>query len=272
MVAGTQTRGGTSVPKRRIFFTRDYRHLPKPQLTMWLFVLLFIIPVIVVLLLFYPQISQAVSAWTANVITGSTGVPASVTSREFIPMIGPVYMVDIVGSMPTLLFSIINLIVSVAILLLVTLVRRSGMRSFAIYISMAMFVHMISSLFFIFFPEYFPYSLTDYSELYMEQQIAIWICIAAISGFAIALIFSPFWSKLLTYVSTLVYTGIYGITRYVLYLLILHYFSSLYMAALFFTLGVLFDFLQMVFIYIIYIRYASRKYGSQKEGTLWKWS
>jgi hypothetical protein len=272
MIAGTQTRKGAAVEKRHIFFTRDYRHLPKPQITMWLFVILFIIPVIIGLLLFYPQISLVISNWTSGVITNSTGIPTGVTSSEFIPMVGPVYLVDIRGSLPTLLFSIINLIVSITVLLLVILFRRSGMRSFAIYVSMAMFVHMISSLFFIFFPEYFPYSLTDYSELYMEQQIAIWICIAAISGFAIALIFSSFVAKLLTYAATLVYAGLYGITRYVLYLLILHYFSSLFMGTLFFTLGVLFDFLQMVFIYIIYIRYASRKYDSQKEGTLWKWS
>lgn len=272
MTAGTQNRKGTTIEKRRIFFTRDYRHLPKPRISMWMFVFLFVIPTVAALVLFYPQISQAISAWTCRVITGSTGIKTSVTSSEFIPMIGPVYLVDIVGSLPTFWFAVANLIVSVAVLLLVVLLRQSGMRSFAIYISMAMFVHMISSLFFIFFPEYFPYSLTDYSELYMEQQIAIWICIAGISGFAIALIFSPFWSKLLTFLSTLAYTGVYGITRYVLYLILLHYFSSLYMATLFFTLGVLFDFLQMVFVYIVYVRYASGKYGAQKEGTLWKWS
>jgi hypothetical protein len=272
MAAETQSRIDKPAQKRLIFFTRDYRHLPKPRIWMWLFVVLFILPVIAALVLFYPQISYAVSAWTCGVITGGTGIRTSITSSEFIPAIGPVYLVDIAGTLPTLWFSVVNLIVSVLILLLVIFLRRSGLRSFGIYVSMAMFVHMISSLFFIFFPEYFPYSLTDYSELYMEQQIAIWICIAAISGFAISLIFSPFWSKLLTYFVTLVYTGLYGITRYVLYLLILRYFSSLYMATLFFTLGVLFDFLQMVFVYIIYVRYASQKYGSQKEGTLWKWS
>ncbi|MFH1512620.1 MAG: hypothetical protein ABIG45_04620 [Bacillota bacterium] len=272
MTVGIQNRKGAAIEKRHIFFTRDYRHLPRPRMTMWLFVVLLIVPTIVGLVLFYPQISYGISVWTSGVITNGTGIQTAVTSAEFIPAIGPVYLVDIAGSLPTFLFSVINLIVSAAILLAVALLRRSGMRSFAIYVSMAMFVHMISSLFFIFFPEYFPYALVDYSELYMEQQIAIWICIAGISGFAIALIFSPFLSKLLSFVATLVYTGIYGITRYVLYLLILHYFSSLYMATLFFTLGVLFDFLQMVFIYIIYIRYASMKYGSQKEGTLWKWS
>lgn len=272
MAVAASNKKPTTIEKRQISYTRDYRHLPRPKISMWFFVLLLVIPAVLAVLLFYPEISLAISVWVSHVITGGTGVPSTVTSAEFIPAIGPVYLVDMAGSMPTLLFSIINLVVSLATLFLVMLMRRSSMRSFAIYICMALFVHVISSLFFIFFPEYFPYALVDYSTLYMEQQIAIWICIAGISGFAIALIFSSFLSKLLTYLATLAYTAVYGITRYVVYLLLLHYFSSLFMATLFFTLGVLFDFLQMVFVYILYVRYASKKYGSQREGTLWKWS
>lgn len=92
------------------------------------------------------------------------------------------------------------------------------------------------------------------------------------SGFAISLIYSPLFAKLVALLATLAYSFVYGVVRYVIYLVILHYFSSLYMATLFFTLGVVFDFLQMVFVYILYVRYASRAFGSQKEGSLWKWS
>ena len=123
-----------------------------------------------------------------------------------------------------------------------------------------------------FFPEYFPYTLVNYSELYIEQQIAIWLCIAGIAGFAISLIFSSFLAKLIAFIVTMLYSGIYGIARYVIYLLVLHFFSSIYMATLFFTLGMLFDFLQMVFVYILYVQYASKNFGTQKRGTLWKWA
>ena len=230
-------RKDATIEKQNIFFTRDYRHLPKPRFSMWLFVFVFVLPIIAGLLLYYPRITEVIAVWTSNVITNATGIPTSVTSSDFIPMVGPVYLVDINGSLPTRAFSIINLVVSLTVLLLSMIFNKSGFRSFIIFLCMAMFIHMISSLFFIFFPEYFPYALADYSELYMEQQIAIWVCIAGISGFAIALIFSSFIPKLIAYLTTLAYAGIYGITRYVLYLVVLHYCSSLYMATLFFYAG-----------------------------------
>ena len=272
MAAGTQTVRDTAIEKQNIFFTRDYRHLPKPRLSMWLFVLAFAVPALLGILLFYPQITHAISQWVSGLITGATGIPTSVISSDFIPMIGPVYLVDIAGSLPTRMFALINLIVSSVALLLALFVRHNGIRSFIVYLCIALFIHIVASLYFVFFPEYFPYTLTNYSELYIEQQIAIWICIAGISGFAISLIFSSFLSKLLSFVVTLLYSCVFGITRYVVYLLILHYFSALYMATLFFTLGMLFDFLQMVFIYILYVQYASKDFGTQKKGTLWKWA
>jgi hypothetical protein len=272
MAAGMQNKKDATIEKQNIFFTRDYRHLPKPRFSMWFFVVLLVLPSLAAILVFYPQVSRGVSEWVSGVITNNTGVSTSVISSEFIPMIGPVYLVDIAGTLPTRVFSIINLAVSLLVLILAGIFRKSGFRSFIIFLCMAMFIHMISSLVFIFFPEYFPYTLKNYSELYMEQQIAIWLCISAISGFAISLIFSSLISKLITYLATLAYTFVYGVVRYVIYLVILHFFSSLYMATLFFTLGVLFDFLQMVFIYILYVQYASKAFGSQKEGALWKWS
>lgn len=267
-----KTKKNAAIEKQEIFFTRDYRHLPKPRFSMWIFVLLIVFPTLAAILLMYPQLSLGISQWVSGVITDNTGVPTSIISSDFIPMIGPVYLVDLAGSLPTRVFSIINLAVSALVLLLAGIFRKSGFRSFIIFLCMAMFVHLISSLFFIFFPEYFPYTLKNYSELYMEQQIAIWLCIAGISGFAISLIYTHIFAKIVTFLATLAYSFVYGVVRYVIYLVILHYFSSLYMATLFFTLGVVFDFLQMVFIYILYVQYASRTFGSQKEGSLWKWS
>lgn len=272
MAAATQTHKTPPIQKQSIFFTRDYRHLPRPQLSMWLFVAVFVLPVFAGILLFYPQISFAVATWVSGVITGNTGVPTAVISSDFIPMIGPVYLVEIAGSLPTRLFSILNFVIAGIILFYGALFRKKGFRAMVIYVCIAMFIHMIASFYFIFFPEYFPYTLVNYSELYMEQQIALWICIAGISGFAIALIFSSFLSKLIAFAATMVYTGLYGVTRYVIYLLVLHYFSSLYMATLFFTLGMLFDFLQMVFIYVLYVQHASKGFGKPKMGRLWRWA
>ena len=272
MAGGKHNRNDAPTEKQSIFYTRDYRHLPRPRLSMWFFVALIVLPVLASIFLFYPRLSLAISTWVSGVITGNTGVSTSVISSEFIPMIGPVYLVNIAGSLPTRVFSIINAVVSLAVLLAVGIFRKSGFRAFMIFLSMAMVIHLISSLFFTFFPEYFPYTLENYSELYMEQQIAIWLCIAGISGFAISLIYSPLLAKLTAFFATLAYSFVYGVVRYVIYLVILHFFSSLYMATLFFTLGVLFDFLQMVFIYILFVQYASREFNSQKEGALWKWS
>lgn len=257
--------------KRYINFTRDYRHFPKPKLSSFLFFILIPVPVILVILFYYPDITMALSSWTSKVISGSIGVQTTITSSEFIPMIGPVHFLDMVGSSPTFTFSLINLIVSVAILGILSFVE-SNMRSLIVYICMGAFVHAVSSAFFMFFPEYFPYALVDYSELYMEQQVAMWLIIALIAGLATALVYAPVYSKIITFFAILAYVAAYGITRYGLYLVILRSVSSLFMATLFFTLGVLFDFLQLVFIYTLFVMRASIRNSYGRGGSLWRWS
>jgi hypothetical protein len=44
------------------------------------------------------------------------------------------------------------------------------------------------------------------------------------------------------------------------------------MASLFFTFGVFFDFLQMVALYAVFIRYQSSRINAGKGQRIWQWS
>ena len=257
--------------KRYINVTRDYRYFDKPGFLSFLYICFTALPVVVLLLMFYPELTAAISAWAGGVVSQVTGVVTGLSSSEFIPVLGDVVFVDMPGTAPTASFALVNLIVSLASMVFLSRLQCQA-RSFIIFVNMAMFVHGVSSAFFLLWPECFPYVLTDYSELYMEQQIGLWIMISVIAGISTGLIHAPLRAKLLAFYTTLGFSFIYGVTRYVVYMATLYWITALYMATLFFTLGVLFDFMQLVCVYSIFVKYASSRIHASKEASQWKWS
>ncbi len=257
--------------KRYIYFTRDYRYFNKPGFTNIVYICLTVLPVVALVLMFYPEISMAISNWVSGVISQATGVQTGLASSEYIPSLGDVFFVDMSGTSPTASFALINLVVSLLSIVFITRLQSQA-RSFIIFVNMAMFVHAVASAFFLLWPEYFPYILTDYSELYMEQQISLWIMIPIIAGFATGMIRAPLPAKLLAFYTTLAFSFVFGVCRYVVYMAALNWLTALYMATLFFTLGVLFDFMQVVCVYSVFVKYASSYIGSSKEAKIWQWS
>lgn len=260
-----------TIEKKLIFYTRDYRRFPKAGWVSWVYVLFLVIPATLVFVFFYPQISSAICGWTAGVLRAVVTVPVSVASASYFGDLGPIYFVDMEGTFPTPYFALLSLIVCFVFFLIVTRAENNA-RSLMIFLAMGLFVQLISSAFFLFFPEYFPYTLTEYSELYMKQQICIWLMITLICGLTTALVRSGWLSKFAAFFLAILYSLLYGISRYVVYLFVLQVCSSLFMAMLFFTFGVLFDFLQLVMVYSFFTRGVSRR-GNTKEGSaLWEWS
>ena len=70
----------------------------------------------------------------------------------------------------------------------------------------------------------------------------------------------------------MVLSFVYGIVRYILYMIIISQFSYLFMASLYFAFGVLFDFLIMVGIFSLFIYMSGKKFQGKKRGRVWKWS
>ncbi len=142
--------------KSRIFFPRDYRHLEKPKPRSLIFVGVFVLPILCLFLFFYPFITKALSSWGAAILRATTNTTVSIQSVRFIPGLGEASFISIESSTPSFTHSLINAIVSVFLILLSTQVNRNN-RPLMIYLSMGLFVHLVSSLFFLVIPDLFPY-------------------------------------------------------------------------------------------------------------------
>jgi hypothetical protein len=128
-------------------------------------------------------------------------------------------------------------------------------------------------VFFFFGTSLFPYSATVYSELYVKQQVGIWLCFLLISGLVTALLGTGnVFLRIVTLVGIMAYSFVFGFVRYFVFMYIVSNVSVLYMAALFFALGPFFDFMYLVFIYGMYVEKIIDVYDSDKGRDVWQWS
>jgi hypothetical protein len=236
-----------------------------------LYLLLCVLPVVLIFVLFYSNITLALCNWSGHIIASVTGEPIDILRGEFLPWFGNTYYLDVEGSDPSFFHACVSAVICFAAIIILGRINNNA-RPFLIYLCMGFIVQLISSLFFLFVPQLFPYTLTDYSDLYMKQQVALWIMISLIAGLATGLLDPAGLSKFVAFFTTVAYLFVYGCLRYVLYLIALRYFSLMYMASLFFTLGVLFDFLQLVAIYAVFAKHVSAKMGAGRGYAKWLWS
>jgi hypothetical protein len=263
-------RTSTALEKSSIYYPREYRHFLRFRVAAIPFLLLCVLPVAALFLFLYPEITAFITNWGGDTIRRITGIRPPVESGQFLEWVGDIHYLSLPGPAPGFFHAVVSALVCVAVFIVSA--RTSLFRPLMIYLCLGAFAQFVSSLFFILVPEYFPYSLTDYSKLYMEQQVSLWLMITLIVGISIALASAPGLSRIVAFYACIIYLLVFGCVRYVLYLLVLHYFSLLYMASLFFTLGVLFDFLQMVTIYAVFVRYQSSRINTGKGQKIWQWS
>ncbi len=229
-----------------------------------------VLPILCVFIFFYPTITSALSNWGAAILRATTNSPVVIQSVKFIPGLGEASFISIETTSPSFTLSLINAIVSVFFILLTSQINRNN-RPLMIYLSIGLFVHLVSSLFFMFAPDHFPYTIGDYSRLYVLQQIGTWMTITFITGLATNLILPSGGYKYAAFFVTVLFSFVFGCVRYVVYLYLLYRFSVLYMAALFFIFGVLYDFLGMIAIYAIFVRGVSYKMSSSSGRGSWQW-
>ncbi len=131
-------------------------------------------------------------------------------------------------------------------------------------------INLLSAVFFILAPSAFPYNIKMFSELYVTTEINIWMLIPLVTGMVLLPLPAGSFSKFMISVTTLLYSVVFGIIRYTLFLIILEKFSLLFMTVLFFVFGPLMDFFYIVGIYSLYVSRLSKKIG--KDVTAWSWS
>lgn len=258
--------------KRQIRFSHTYRHLRVEKLKQNLYLWFVILPLFIVLLLNYDKLSLFISEFVRNIL--STVIPLSdmtIVSSSFIPYLGDIHYI----SLPTAIYqsglNLITLLISVLLFIFVSTGRRKG-HPFSIFIEMGLFVQIISCIFFLFASNDFPYTATIYSELYIKQQISLWLFFFVIIGLVTVLLGSGYFVYNLVFVIKIIsYSFIYGVLRYITYLFIVSQISTIYMATLFFTLGPLFDFLYITYFYGRYVSRIIEVNESKESEDIWQW-
>jgi hypothetical protein len=133
-------------------------------------------------------------------------------------------------------------------------------------------INLISSIFFMLTPSIFPYDMENFSELYVKTEVAIWFFVPVVMGITLLLLPSSIISMFSIAVLTLLYSIVFGILRYIVFLYVLKMFSYIFMPLLFFAFGHFMDFTYMVGIYALYSSVIARKMNNRVEVGAWKWS
>jgi hypothetical protein len=252
--------------KTLIYYHRAYKKITGSS---WLFFLEFIlitIPLSLIILLIYPVITAQMSLFMYKFLSPYYANDLIVLATKPF-LIGDVSIVTVPGSYPTVLTCLINFLVCVAMIFL--LPKTKIARNIAIIFVFWVVIQLTSVLFFSITPFEFPYTVGDYSELYIKTEVSMWFFIPFILGIAFLPLPSSIVPKILLIILAIIYSIIFGTLRYMIFLFIISKFSVLYMAILFFAFGPLIDFVYIVGIYSSYTYYLARQLKGDEA--IWKW-
>lgn len=258
--------------KSRIYYARTYRKLKSGGWRGVLVAGILMIPALFLLLWNCYKITRGMSWLAVRFLCDRfRGLQIQIVDSEF-PIIGKISIVELPTVYPGLKEVIINLLVVMGMVIFACTGKRKG-KPVAIFSMIVLVTHMINCVYFLFGRNYFPYTAYQYSDLYMRQQIGIWIFFIVLAGGVIGLMGSkglPF--KILAFWGIIFYSLVFGVARYIFFLYILERFSIFYMALLFFVFGPFFDFLYLVGIYALYVNKMRKIYDSDKGREEWAWS
>ncbi len=264
-------KGNSKEKKNVIYYSRDYRHLDVSAFWYIIQFVFILIPVVWLYLRSYSRISYFVADFSADMIHKITGNTTSILDTGYFKYFGGVSYVDMAGKHPSFTLSFFSLLISLFLIIVFSL-QQNNRKPLMIFITIGLYIHACSSAYFLVFGYKFPYNIDSYSVLYMKQQIVVWLMIMIVYWISTSLITKMVVYRLLSFIALIITLFIFGIVRYILYMIILAKCSYLFMASLYFTFGVLFDFMVMVGVFAIFIRQASRKYNNKNGGGMWKWS
>ena len=257
--------------KSIILFHRSYRKLPGSFLGFLLQFILFTLPFSIITFFYYPQFTTFICQIAEYVLepyfTPDTVRIIGVEYIDFIGNISSISFLDLPGMVPAFTFSLMNALVCLVVLIILPRIDKA--KPLIIFLIIVASIHMVSSLFFLFFPTSFPYVASDYSRLYMLQHVSIWFFVPIIMGLAIMPLPSSIPIKIFTMIITYINALVFGTIRYVVFLFILAKVSMIYMAILFFVLGPLIDFVYIVGIYSLHVNRLANKIKG--DFNLWKW-
>lgn len=262
-----------NIKKRKMYYARTYRYLKNSKRESILYLILLVLPAFVVLLLHYGEISSYVSELAAKALRVMLpDVSVQFMQVDFIPFLDTIRTVVVPTTYPSFAFTGAN--IGVTLLLLFLLLHGKGRcRPLPIFLSIILFIHLINCSFFLFAGSEFPYTAADYSGLYLQQQVGIWISFALMAGLVTGILGGKsILLRLSAFLGILSYSFVFGVLRYILALYVVYRFSVIYVALFFFALGPFFDFLYFVGIYGLFLDRMIKELSGELGMEEWKWS
>lgn len=258
--------------KKKIYYSRTYRHLRMNVPGTALYLCVIVLPVLILFVLNLNNITHLMAKCAVNILGEIyPGIPLYIREDTF-SILGTIECVDLPTVYPQIGFSILNFLVVLLLVIFCCTGNRNG-RPISIFLTIMLVIHIINCIYFIFAANYFPYTAFQYSNLYVKQQIGIWLTFIVMVGLVTALWgTSVLLYKVLAFFSILLYSFLFGFIRYILFLYIIQEFSIIYMALMFFVLGPFFDFLYLVGIYGFFMNKVIKVYESSKGKGEWTWS
>ena len=257
--------------KKQIYFARTYRHLRMNRLETILFLVLLVVPALIVLLFFYDELAFAMSNFAGYAFKAAGLSEVQMASSTFIPGLGPSYYLKIPNVQPGYGLILGNLAAALFLVWLFSTGLRKG-KPVSVYLSIVFLIHIMTCVFFLLGRDLFPYTASDYADLYVKQEIGIWITFLVLIGLVMGILGrGGILRRMLTVVCLMAYSFLFGAARYIVFLWVLSKFSVLYMPLMFFALGPFFDFLYFVAIYAVCTNSMIRMYDSKRKGD-WTWA
>lgn len=254
--------------KANMTYSRTYRYLAQSKWRVLVTILIAALPFSIFTFFCYPQLTAMITDITRYILQGYYAEGELLISHSnLVDWVGEITYLGVPGRYPTLLFNWLNLLVTLIALLVLTAFVK--VRPWSIFASVMLFVHLFSSLFFVFVPWLFPYIASEYSSLYLKQQMLMLFFTPFIMGASLAILPCSIFTVLVSVAGCYVYFLIFSVVRYVIFLYILSKVSILYMASLFFTFGPFIDFLYIVAIYGLVVNKISCSLNREKA--VWKW-
>lgn len=258
--------------KKQIYYARTYRRLQIDRSPGMVVALLVIMTALIVFVRNIGRLTGAMAGIAVRILSGAVQAEVLQVRQTDYSILGTITYLVLPAADVSRRAILINILVGVGVLMLMRLLRRTG-TPLAIFAFFAVLTHMVSCVFFQFAGAHFPYTLGQYSELYVKQQVGIWLVFFVLSGLMITLIGErDYFFKSVMFVSVMCYSFVFGVVRYILFLYLLHVGSLLYMAILFFVFGPMFDFAYLVAFYAVFMNKKTNDYEYGKKRSAWKWS
>ncbi|WP_029520140.1 hypothetical protein [Persephonella sp. IF05-L8] len=175
--------------------------------------------------------------------------------------------IETYGKYPTKSFTILTLVVS--FILAIILYKSRYLKNISMTLFVLVCINILSALYFIFFAQYFPYSLSSFSYLFISTSAVNWAVLMFIFGLLIAPIPANFFLKIAVYILISLSVIILGFLRYLLIIIVLKEYSYIFMPVLFLGFGIIIDYVYAVMLYGFFISFVTASLLKKVEE--WRW-